>query len=747
MLFLKISSWQIVVKALSVPVCWFVWLAIWCLLIGCGSGPKEVGPESGHEKMVRILAELAEKSAAESPFQGGTELARMRAAILSEDPAQRVSQLYDLGIRELFVGNVHEAIVHLESAWEISKSLGAGLSGGDRPLYYLGVANLRLAETQNCCERHTAESCILPLERGGVHTREEGSLAAIKWFTEYLELSSVNPADRQGVMWLLNVAYMTLGDYPAGVPKQWRIKPEVLFGSNIFPRFANVAGELGLDTFNLSGGMVTEDLNNDHHLDVLTTTWDLEGDLNLHLSNGDGTFTRQDVSAIGLAGIGGGLNMVQADYNNDGWVDILILRGAWLGKVGRHPNSLLRNNGLDERGQLSFTDVTHEVGLADVNFPTQCAGWADYDNDGDLDLYVGNECEAENPFPSQLFRNEGISADGQVRFTDVTWDAGVANMGLSKGVTWGDYDADGWMDLYVSNLGERNRLYRNMGDSTFKEVAAEQGVDLPLNSFPAWFWDFNNDGVLDLFVGNYPKKVGIVAAYYTGSDTDDNDLCGFYEGTRGQGFRNVARKVNVDAPMMPMGSNFGDLNNDGFLDFYLGTGNPDYASVMPNRMFVNRAGLTFEDVTIPGGFGHLQKGHAIAFADIDGDGDQDVLEQMGGAYPGDGYYDAVFENPGFGNHWISIHLVGTRSNRSAIGTRVKVRFKENDGTSRTVYRQVSSGGSFGAHSLRLHIGLGKAVKVDQLEILWPLGEARIFEAIPVDCAIQVVEGKDQWRVL
>ena len=156
-----------------------------------------------------------------------------------------------------------------------------------------------------------------------------------------------------------------------------------------------------------------------------------------------------------------------------------------------------------------------------------------------------------------------------------------------------------------------------------------------------------------------------------------------------------------------MAGNFGDLDNDGYLDFYLGTGYPDYEALMPNVMYRNRRGTGFADVTSAGGFGHLQKGHGIAFADLDNDGDQDVFEQMGGFLPGDKYFNVAFENPGFGNHWIGVELVGVRSNRSAIGARIRAEVVEN-GRRRSIYKHVNSGGSFGANPLRQTIGLGEA---------------------------------------
>ena len=163
-----------------------------------------------------------------------------------------------------------------------------------------------------------------------------------------------------------------------------------------------------------------------------------------------------------------------------------------------------------------------------------------------------------------------------------------------------------------------------------------------------------------------------------------------YRGTGDGRFEEVADRYNLAHPAAPMGSNFGDLDNDGYLDFYLGTGYPNYHSVMPNVMYRNLGGNGFANVTYAGGFGHLQKGHAVVFADLDHDGDQDVFEQMGGAFPGDQYGNVLYENPGFGNHWTTIKLVGVQSNRSGIGARIRAEIIE-DGTRRSIYRYINSG--------------------------------------------------------
>ena len=190
-----------------------------------------------------------------------------------------------------------------------------------------------------------------------------------------------------------------------------------------------------------------------------------------------------------------------------------------------------------------------------------------------------------------------------------------------------------------------------------------------------------------------------------------------------------------------MGANFGDLDNDGWLDFYLGTGAAPLTYLVPHRMFRNHDGQYFDEVTTSGGFGHLQKGHGVAFGDIDNDGNQDVLEVIGGAYTADRFWPVMFKNPGHGNHWIKLNLVGVHANRFAVGARIRVRITE-DGKSRDIYRTVNSGGSFGASSLRPHIGLGKATVIDELEIRWPgSGLVQTLQGpIAVDAMYELREG-------
>ena len=225
-------------------------------------------------------------------------------------------------------------------------------------------------------------------------------------------------------------------------------------------------------------------------------------------------------------------------------------------------------------------------------------------------------------------------------------------------------------------------------------------------SFAAWFFDYDNDGWPDLFVASYFVSVEETVQTYLGLPHNAGTLK-LYKNLGNGAFRDVTEQTALDRVFMPMGANFGDVDNDGYLDIYLGTGNPSYASVVPNVLLRNREGKSFVDITASSGTGELHKGHGVAFADIDNDGDEDIITSMGGVTPGDRHAFRLFENPGNGNDWISLRLVGTKANRAAIGAGIKVAVKNAGAGTRSIYRTVGSGGSFGASPLQQHIGLGK----------------------------------------
>jgi hypothetical protein len=653
-----------------------------------------------------------------------------RQVFEARQPGPRLQLQARLGREMLNAGRTAEAIEQFLEMRQAIERQNIGGTAGSQLRGLLATAYLRQGEQDNCLARHGPDSCLLPIRGSGVHTATDGSRMALEELQALLRESPDDVASR----WLLNLAYMTLGGYPDDVPGEWLIPPERFASDHDVGRFPNVASRLGVDMVGLSGGAIMEDFDGDGLLDLMASAWGMRDQLRYFRNNGDGTFEDRTEQA-GLVGEVGGLNLNHADYDNDGDVDVLMLRGAWLQEEGRHPNSLLRNE-----GNGTFVDVTEEAGLLSFH-PTQTAAWADFDNDGLLDLFIGNESQVGS-HPCELYRNNG---DGT--FTDVAAAVGVAHEGFVKGVAWGDYDNDGLPDLYLSRMEQPNVLYRNEGPGdggwSFRDVTAEAGVAEPGRSFPTWFWDYDNDGWEDLLVAPYPGFEGDslpeIAADYLGLPCEA-ERPRLYRNNRDGTFRDVSREVGLGDALLAMGANFGDLDNDGFLDVYFGTGEPNLRTLVPNRMYRNAAGRAFEDVTTSGGFGHLQKGHGIGFGDLDNDGDLDIYAVMGGAYPGDVAYNALFLNPGHGNRWLTLDLVGTRSNRSAIGARIRVTVTTEDGE-REIHRTVGTGGSFGSSSLRQEIGLGRAVAIREIRVTWPAGGPdQVFHDVAMDRAYRMGEG-------
>ena len=215
------------------------------------------------------------------------------------------------------------------------------------------------------------------------------------------------------------------------------------------------------------------------------------------------------------------------------------------------------------------------------------------------------------------------------------------------------------------------RLYHNHGDGTFVDVAPDLGIVGPPHGFTCMFWDYDNDGRLDIFVADYSSNLAEVVADYLGLPVYSEDHAHLYHNLGTGGFREVSREAGLARPMPTMSVNAGDIDNDGDLDLYLGTGWMSLSGLVPDLMYINVGGR-FEDVTESSGTGHLQKGHGVSFADWDDDGDLDLFVVLGGGYPGDRGYNALFQNPGHGRHWLKVRLVGTKTNRSAIGAKIRV---------------------------------------------------------------------------
>jgi hypothetical protein len=591
-------------------------------------------------------------------------------------------------------------------------------------VYFQGITALRIGEDDNCILCRGESSCILPISSAAVHTQPEGSRLAIRHFTEYLQQF---PDDRD-VRWLLNLAHLTLGEHPGNVDPRFLVPLDRFAKSELdIGKFRDIGHVVGVNRFNQGGGGIMDDFDNDGLLDIVVSSIDPLQPMGLYRNRGDGTFEDR-TDAAGLSNQLGGLYCVQADYDNDGWLDLFVPRGAWLDTPMRP--SLLRNN-----GDGKFKDVTQAAGILHPANSISAA-WVDYDNDGFLDLFVCSDIGA-----NLLFRNQG---DGT--FEEVAARAGLQGSGMNcKGSAWLDFDRDDWTDVFLNYRNGPPQLFRNRGDGTFQDVTESMGIRGPLLGFSCWAFDYDNDGWLDIFATSYDRTLGDAIEGLLGNPHSCHGSV-LYRNKEGKRFENVTKRVGLDMVFVTMGSNYGDFDNDGFLDFYLGTGDPNLGMLVPNRMLKNVAGRRFAEITGSSGTGHLQKGHGVAAGDWDRNGSVDIFIQMGGASDGDKYHNILFQNPGQGNNWLTLKLIGTKTNRSAIGARIKVVTDEKEPL--TIYRHVSTGSSFGANPLQQTIGLGKAANIAQVEIHWPAsGTTQVFREVAPNQAIEVTEFAKDYRLL
>ena len=496
----------------------------------------------------------------------------------------------------------------------------------------------------------------------------------------------------------------------------------------------------------LGSGVALFDYDNDNDVDIyLVNGTNLDSaeappDAMNRLYRNDGTEGFVDVTEASGAGHRGyGVGICVGDYDNDGWLDMYVTNFS--------NNVLYRNN-----GDGTFTDRTAEAGVQSLDWSAGCA-FADVDADGDLDLYVANyvNFSAETHTPCRVngilvycsprvydgvkdvfFRNNG---DGT--FSENTENAGFDNVAArGLGATFADYDADGDVDLYVANDADANFLYNNDGKGQFREQSQFSGVALSEhglveNGMGVAFGDYDNDTWLDLVVTNFQHQTNTLYHSDTGEFFTDQT---YASGTG-----------DISLPYLAWGVNFFDFDHDGFQDIFVANGHihdnvtlidssTTYAQL--NHLFWNNGNGTFTDVTAESGSGlalqHSSRGSAVG--DIDNDGDLDlVVSNVGDRI------DILRNDGGDGSgNWINLKLIGSVSNRAAIGTRVLL----TAGTSHQV-REVQSGSSYlSQNDLRLHFGVGTQEMVE-LEIRWQSGTVQRFEDVRVNRFLKIMEGDNQ----
>jgi hypothetical protein len=611
-------------------------------------------------------------------------------------------------------------------------------------LFWLAMSYLREAEAQNClCKlmhqprEHGEQSkgsechsggrlCCLPLQR--FHDKPEYARAAAKTLERLLERYA---PQKRLYQWLLNFCNMTTNAFPQGVPETYRIATkftDAFYGegaqetAKAFEHllFEERSKDFGVNLYGTGRGVAVEEFQKDGYLDIVTGG----GFEEVHyFKNVRGERFEDITEQVGLAGVKQPFMITAADYDNDGWQDLFICR-----PFGRY--QLFHNN-----GDGTFTDVTASSGLLDVLGDAEIAAtwvpaWGDVNNDGYLDLFLaqwGMKLPWVRGVMAKPRMDSKLLINKNGRFVDGTKEYGLSEIVEDQyfiGAAFGDYDNDGYPDLFLSSPTRNTSvLLRNVLGRRFERTDL---IRRPEGGFVAAFVDIDHDGRLDIFQAGFADATTSVEMAVFGDHLDkyrSGHSTIFLQSDTGAF---VERSDIFDMPMGTMGASFGDINNDGAYDFYLGTGDPEGWFILPNLMYIGQTEGTrcvprMRNVSMTNGFGSIQKGHGIVFFDFDNDGRQDIFCSLGGMWPADRWPSQLFVNRSrLSNTWVKIRLRGRQTNYFGVGCTIKV-IAENDNREEIIrYYHMDNKTGFGSAPYLAHIGLMNATRVKQVKVYWPV---------------------------
>ena len=545
----------------------------------------------------------------------------------------------------------------------------------------------------------------------------------------FSRVAEVNPRS-QLARWNLWLAARQLGGYPADIDSAMHVHPmgSVSVSTHSL-ELHDVAAEYGVDAMDAGYGSAWLDADGDGDLDLFALGRFAGTAFYQNTASEDLRFVDQ-ATAMGLADLSG-IGALTADYDNDGDGDLFVTRDGWYGAA---PNVLLRNDGPDPDGWLRFTDVAGDAGVAGDG-SSLTAVWGDLDNDGHLDLVVTNGVDGDGS-PNRVY-----IADGGGGFVDQTTSSGVG-AGRTVGSTLGDYDNDGDLDLYLANATQLNSFYRNDSDGAtvhFVEVSRQTHTQTPLEAYFAFFLDYDNDGRLDLFCSEMSDFTTAVVSRLHGRTQRDKNRPSLFWNKGDGSFEDRTYRAGLGHSYGTSGAHFGDINGDGFVDMYLANGGAEMTRLEPDALLLNLGDGRFADVAPGLGWMQLARGHGVSFADVDGNGSQEIYIPVGGAHPGDSGPNHLLRNDAEGAHWVTLLLRGVRSNRDGIGARVRAVVDN-----RSRFAEVTSGGGFGSsNSLQIEMGLGASTVIDTVEVRWPMGGMDVFTNVKEGSVVELVEGEGQ----
>lgn len=685
-------------------------------------GPTEYFSEFGFEKNVFLSKE--------SELYRNLKVSSHAVLEQSDDPINAFQAYVDLGMLNMRREEFDQAVINFRLAEQELKKIQGLVLRVDNDWDYIRKYYLSFSVALHHLSKNAdgGERCYVEYFSGASQESNLNEKVMEENIQVLMTYLNMRPNDLTA-RWLMNLNLRRMGWQKDIDPVIKRAMTAEVDNEGIVLR--NILPLKGTHIEGLPKMTMFEDLNGDDFLDIFMTTD--KGRIFYFENTGSGIFIDK-TQDVGLGNISAGFTVNAADYNNDGDVDILM---SGIKVKENDPEIVLLEN---HRG-VSFKIKNNIFEEINIHQRILSAVWIDYDNDGWLDFlvsYINTKDSFLNAHSVELYRN----MKGE-KFENVTDQVGLVLSGDILGVDVGDYNNDGFSDVYVSRFNDKNILYRNNEGIRFDDVTDLYNIDKPIESGITKFIDYNNDGHLDILVSYFSFEEEGNALNYIKSKRIARTI--LYKNLAKRGFMNISKQVGLNSLAPVTNINMIDIDQDGWIDFYFHGMNDSGFDQAVNMFYKNDNGNSFKDIAGGIKLDILGMLSFASYGDIDNDGDVDMYLSTGKAF-GKQRCNQFLINESQ-NNWIGIKLEGVQTNRSAIGARIHLVIEEN-GKTRSIYRTVSGGGASGGNNLLQEIGLGKEGIIESLEIRWPVSRTvQSFENIRPNQFIHIVEGEKDFKVI